>query len=89
MCLIFSYCIVRFLFGDRETNKKQFFREKVVLRFDRQSVKSDQKASFHREICEKMGANRGGCRLAILELFSGFSELLRIARVLTDMRCSL
>ena len=48
-------------------------------------MKSDQKASFHREICEKMDADRGGCRLAILELFSGFSELLRIARVLTDM----
>ena len=52
-------------------------------------MKSDQKASFHREICEKMGANRGGCRLAILELFSGFLELLRIARVLTDMSGSL
>ncbi len=31
----FSCCSVRFLFGDRETNKKQFFREKMVLRFDR------------------------------------------------------
>ena len=52
-------------------------------------MKSDQKASFHGEICEKMGANRGGFELAILELFSGFSELLRIARVLTDMSDSL
>ena len=38
---------------------------------------------------KKMGANRGGFELAILELFSGFSELLRIARVLTDMSGSL
>ena len=48
-------------------------------------MKSDQKASFHREICKKMGTNRGGFGLVILELFSGFSELLRIARVLTGI----
>ncbi len=35
MCLIFSCYTVRFLFGDRETNKKQFFRRIMVLRFDR------------------------------------------------------
>jgi hypothetical protein len=32
-----------------------------------------------------LSANRGGFKLVILKLFSGFSELLRIARVLTDI----
>ena len=36
-----------------------------------------------------MGANRGSFRLVILELFSGFSELLKIARVLIDKSGSL
>ena len=52
MSYFFSCCYVRFLFGDRETNKKQFFRVLVKRDRERSRQGKEEKANFGLKICE-------------------------------------